>query len=99
MDTYRAMQACCLLAGLGVAAPVANAVTPEAAQFRIDTATIDGGGGRSAAAGFVVAGTIGQPDADPLQPASADAFRLVGGFWPQRAALVSDRIFANGFES
>lgn len=88
-----------LLAGLCGLAAAAEVVAPEATQYRIDAATVDGGGGRSMAPGFALSGTIGQPDADPLQPSVADGFGLIGGFWPQRAGLLGDRIFVDGFES
>src|SRR5262245_34471943 len=41
-------------------------------------ATIDCGGGRSAAGNFELAGTIGQPAASPMTGGSME---LVGGFW------------------
>lgn len=42
--------------------------------------TIDGGGGTSTGGAFVLAGTIGQPDAGV--PHTGGPFELVGGFWP-----------------
>src|SRR6185295_5788574 len=46
--------------------------------------TVDGGGAMNSAGGaFVLAGTIGQPDAGPFAPPmTGGAFELVGGFWP-----------------
>ena len=52
------------------------------AQFSIDWFTIDGGGGASSGAGFQVAGTIGQPDAQTPPVMTGGAFQLPGGFWP-----------------
>jgi hypothetical protein len=68
--------------------------------YRIDAMTIDAGGGRSAAAVLVVDGTLGQADADPLQPSSGGSFSVVGGFWPAAMPAGSDdRLFADGFET
>lgn len=41
--------------------------------------SIDGGGGRSSGGGFVLDGSIGQPDAGPTM--SGGAFTVTGGFW------------------
>jgi len=49
------------------------------AQFSIDWYTVDGGGGTSTGGGFVLSGTIGQPDAGPVM--SGGTFTLTGGFW------------------
>lgn len=46
-------------------------------------ATIDGGGATSIGGGFSVRGTIGQPDATEIVPASG-TFSLRGGFWTIR---------------
>lgn len=75
------------VASLALAAGV-----PASAQ-QIANYTIDGGGGRSAAAGLVLHGSVAQPDAGTL---SAGTFVLRGGFWP--AAASTDVIFANDFE-
>jgi hypothetical protein len=67
--------------------------------YRIDAMTIDGGGGRSGTGGYVVDGTVGQHDADPLQPSSGGAFSVTGGFWPAAIPVgTPDRLFADGFE-
>jgi hypothetical protein len=67
--------------------------------YRIDAMTIDGGGGRSVTGGYVVDGTVGQHDADPLQPSSGGAFSIAGGFWPAAIPVgTPDRLFADGFE-
>jgi hypothetical protein len=49
-------------------------------------------------AGF--AGTIGQVDTDPLQPATGRAFAVSGGLWPgvAPAAPRLHPVFASGFE-
>jgi hypothetical protein len=66
---------------------------PAAAQ-QIANYTIDGGGGRSEAAGLLLRGSVAQPDAGTL---SAGGFVLRGGFWPARAGA-GDAIFANDFD-
>lgn len=73
----------------------------QGADFGIASWTIDDGGGRSASQRFVIHGSIGQADADPLQPSvSADGkYSAVGGFWtPPSDATISPHIFRNGFE-
>ena len=61
---------------------------------------IGSGGGTSSGGAFEISGTIGQTDADPLQPSSGGAYAVTGGFWPGIAAAppVADSIFADGFE-
>lgn len=49
-----------------------------APQYSVDWHTIDGGGGTSAGGGFMLAGTVGQPDAGEM---SGGNYVLVGGFW------------------
>ncbi len=41
--------------------------------------SVDGGGGYSAASGYTLDSTIGQPDAGTLS--SGGGYTLVGGFW------------------
>ncbi|HDN80285.1 MAG TPA: hypothetical protein ENG33_07470 [Chloroflexi bacterium] len=50
--------------------------------------TVDGGGGRSAGSGYILNGTIGQPDAGPkLQGGD---YTLQGGFWPGGAMVTPE---------
>lgn len=51
-----------------------------AQNYTIDWSTLDGGGGRSAGGGYVLEGTIGQPDAGPAL--RGGTYELHGGFWP-----------------
>ena len=76
--------------------PGSSAGEPDA----IDSYTIDGGGGRSSGGIFTLEGTIGQTDADPLQPSSGGIYEISGGFWPglAPAAPRPDSVFADGFE-
>jgi hypothetical protein len=60
-------------------------IPPSLAQsgggFDLSHNTIDGGGATFSSAGaFALGGTIGQPDAGPLQ--SGATYELRGGFWP-----------------
>lgn len=66
--------------------------------YSVDRYTIDGGGGTSAGGDFSLSGTIGQPDAEPLQPSIGGAFAVSGGYWPG-APVQALPIFADGFES
>lgn len=52
----------------------------QAQTYSIDWYTIDGGGGRSVGGGYVLEGTIGQPDAGPVL--TGGGYELRGGFWP-----------------
>jgi len=65
-------------------------------DLTLERSVIAGGGGYSSAGGYSIEGTLGQADADPLQPSSAGAYTLIGGFWsvPERPSGV----FADGFE-
>ena len=71
------------------AAPLPSTGTPSTA------AACRSGGGI-----YTVEGTIGQPDADPLQPATGGSFEVSGGFWPGLVAAAPrpDPLFADGFE-
>jgi len=66
---------CAIALAVGLTAPVALA---GSGTFEITWYTIDGGGGVSGGGGFVLSGTIGQPDAGS---ASGGNFALAGGFW------------------
>ncbi len=62
---------------------------------------IANGGGRSAGGAWVIRGTVGQADADPLQP-STDGngfYAITGGFWPALPAPRTDGLFIDGFEA
>ena len=61
--------------------------------------TIDAGGGVSRGGDFVLMGTLGQPDADPLQPSTRGTLSLTGGFWaPMATTSPGGPIFRDGFE-
>ena len=81
---------CGLLAGAVPAGP------PAGGDFAVSKSTLDGGGGASAGGGFMLTGTIGQPDASAVS-ASAPEWQLNGGFWAGLGGLL-DLIFKDGFE-
>ncbi len=56
----------------------------QAADYKIDWSTIDGGGGQSTGSVYTVTGTIGQPDAGTM---SGGNYALQGGFWGVIAAV------------
>ena len=74
--------------------------TATSPAFALVRATIDAGGARSSGSTFVVNGTIGQHDAEPLQPSVGGPFAVTGGFWTRVVASPppGDEIFSNGFE-
>jgi len=57
-------------------------VLPVRAQsgdgYDLTWSTIDGGGGVSSGGGYLLGGTIGQPDAGAM---TGGGYTLVGGFW------------------
>lgn len=69
------------LVALALAAPALSQ------DFAVSWYTVDGGGGRSAGAGFEIAGTIGQPDAGSMVGGD---YEVLGGFWGSVAAQVVD---------
>lgn len=82
------------LAMLGVAASTSAAGLPG--DLTLDRSVIAGGGGYSSAGAYSIEGTIGQADADPLQPSSGGAYTLIGGFWG--VVGQPSGLFADGFE-
>ncbi len=76
--------------------------TPATAPAQITDFTnpryvIANGGGSSSGGSFAISGTIGQADADPLQPSTGGTFAITGGFWGTAAAQ-TDGLFEDGFE-
>lgn len=69
-----------------------------AGDYAVGWSTVDGGGGASQAEPYAVNGTLGQPEAEPLQPASGGTYELVGGYWVVPSTPVVDALFADGFE-
>jgi hypothetical protein len=57
--------------------------TPDpTAAYDLTWHTVDGGGSSSAANGYSLSGTIGQPDTDT---SAAGSLQLIGGFWTAAA--------------
>ena len=79
--------------------PTPNAT--KGATLDVPRHVIATGGGRSAGGAWVIRGTVGQADAEPLQPSTdgADFYAITGGFWPALPAPRSDWLFADGFEA
>lgn len=91
------MNAACAFLGLamlGVAA--STSATELAGGLTLDRSVIAGGSGYSSAGAYSIEGTLGQADADPLQPSSGGAYTLIGGFWS--APEQPSGLFADGFE-
>lgn len=84
----------------GMASVAAGEGQAKGTGFAVSRHVVAGGGGTSTGGAFAVSGTLGQPDADPLQPSSGGVFAVAGGFWPGIAAAAprGDPLFANGFE-
>jgi len=62
--------------------------------------SVDAGGGQSSGGAFELRGVVGQPDVDPLQPASGGSFSLTGGVLAglSPGSPPGDAIFSDGFE-
>lgn len=88
------------LASAGVSAQDGQSKAAAGGELAVTAYTVDGGGGRSAGASYVITGSTGQPDAEPLQPSTGGGFSIVGGFVPAARATQPgvDALFANGFE-
>lgn len=65
-------------------------------DLTLDRSVIAGGSGYSSAGAYSIEGTLGQADADPLQPASGGTYLLIGGFWS--APEQPSGLFSDGFE-
>lgn len=103
MNPRRRGLALLAFAALAVAGARAQDAGPRGASgtgLEVTTYTIDCGGGRSTGSTYVLVGSVGQPDADPLHPATGGSYTLVGGFLTDAAPSPpgTDPLFANGFE-
>ena len=78
-----------------------GAVAAKGTGITLARPVVAGGGGTSRGGAFVIAGTVGQADADPLHPATGGEFAISGGFWPGIAptAPAGDPVFIDGFEA
>lgn len=78
----RGLRSACLLLVLLVVALIAPGVQAQVGSgYDLTWATVDGGGGAAshAGSGYVVMGTIGQPEPGPIL--TGGDYLLVGGFW------------------
>jgi hypothetical protein len=50
-----------------------------AGSYTLSWWTVDSGGGSSSGSGYILSGTLGQPDAGTL--VSSGGYTLAGGFW------------------
>lgn len=71
-----------------------------ATEYQQSRVVVAGGGGLSIGGNFAIQGTIGQHDADPLQPSQGGVYSVVGGFWngEQFNMPADSQVFSNGFE-
>lgn len=87
------------LAALLLAAVLGPAEANE--NLRLDRGLVAAGGGSSQGGEFRVQGSVGQFDAEPLQPSSGGEFTVTGGFWAGLSAAPSppgSALFEDGFE-
>ncbi len=68
-------------------------------NYAVTWFSVDAGSGTAAGGSYAVQGTLGQADADPLQPANAASYELVSGFWAVPPTVPVDALFADGFET
>lgn len=90
-----------LLTFFAIAAPASGfsaPIQPEGVGLSSGRSVIAAGGGYSSGGAFSVNGTIGQADADPLQPSTGGTYTIAGGFW-FTSAPSPDGLFIDGFES
>ncbi len=78
-------------------APTPASTAAQITDFANRRYVIASGGGSSSGGSFAISGTIGQADADPLQPSTGGTFAITGGFWGTAAAQ-TDGLFEDGFE-
>ncbi|HRQ63504.1 MAG TPA: hypothetical protein PKZ76_01330 [Xanthomonadaceae bacterium] len=97
----RALPALLAVALCALVAVVAPANGSGGESFTLERQVLGAGGGTMLGGSFSVTGTVGQTDADHLQPASGGTFSLIGGFWAGNATAGprEEAVFANGFEN
>jgi len=89
----------CVWVSLCAASALVLTAAPGAAQsFDLDWYTVDSGGGQSAGDGYMLTGSVGQPDPGE-RPAANGAFSLSGGFWLGMIGGGDGEIFSDGFQS
>ena len=95
MRKYRMLLLLAMLAGGGAIAE--SGVQAPADSYRLEAATLAGGGGTSSArsACFKLTATLAQPVAGT---SSSQDFSLTSGFWATPPPIPHDDIFADSFE-
>lgn len=73
VSKFSGLKVCVICLGLGL-------LLPASGQYRLESFTIDGGGGTSGGGAYELSGTTGQLDAGPRL--LGGTFTLEGGFWP-----------------
>lgn len=93
------LMAIALLTLAGTSAPGQSGATgtSEAGAEALRRQVLPAGGGLSAGGPYALHGSIGQSEADPLNPASGGPYELRGGFWPSGGQQV-DLLLRDGFE-
>lgn len=77
---------------------LSTASQPQGTTLSSGRTVIASGGGTSTGGNYAIDGTIGQADADPLQPSTGGTFAITGGFW-FTAVPTPYGLFNNGFEN
>lgn len=87
---------------LGVLALLAAGAAAADDSLQLQRSLIAAGGGSASGGEFRLQGSVGQAEADALQPSVGGEFSLLGGFWAglraQPAAPPGPLIFVDGFE-
>jgi hypothetical protein len=80
---------------------IPSATVIQGGTLAIPRHVIATGGGRSAGGAWEIRGTVGQADAEPLQPSTDGSgfYAITGGFWPALPAPQTDWLFADEFEA
>ena len=73
-------------------------LSASAGAYDLPRYTVDAGGGTVAQGVYSVSGTLGQADADPLQPVPGGKYTLTGGFWFPVDDTRTGGVFRDGFE-
>ena len=92
--------------GLGLALGGLLLTGLASAQTAVERHVVAGGGSSSGGV-YLIRGSIGQADAEPLQPSSGGAYAITGGYWYRQPASDpsascngdTDCLFRNGFET
>lgn len=88
---------------VGVLALLAAGTVAADDSLQLQRSLIAAGGGSASGGEFRLHGSLGQAEADALQPSVGGEFALLGGFWAglhlQPVAPPGEAVFADGFEN